>query len=107
MAEAPDTRAEDLHGTAVGGHDARAGLNLAVGEYRLVEPDGLEDAQNLVVDYGGPRQRIGLVIALERQRADAALPQQQSQQLPHRPKPADDHLVIDHHTAVRRERPPG
>jgi hypothetical protein len=46
-----DARREG-HGAPVGGHDARARLELCVGRRRVVEPDRLQDPQHLVVDHG-------------------------------------------------------
>jgi hypothetical protein len=93
MAQAPSAGTEDLHGAAAGGDDARARLHLRVGQDCVVEADGLEDAQHLVVEDGGARERIGLFVAVEGERADAVVAEQQRQQLADRPKPADGDLV--------------
>ena len=48
----------------------RAGHHLRVRQDRGVEAHGLEDPQDLVVDDGGARQVVGLVLAVEGQRAE-------------------------------------
>ena len=92
MTEAADLRAEDLDGASLGRDDAGTRLDLRIGEHRAVEVDRLEDAQHLVVDHRRTRQRVGLVGAIEGERAHAVVAEQQRQQLPDRPQPADEHV---------------
>jgi len=73
MPQPPGARAEDLDRAASGGDDARAGLDLRVGENRPVQAHGLEDAQHLVVDHRGTGERVGLLLAVERQHAHAVV----------------------------------
>ena len=57
------------------------GWTCASASTALVEADGLEDPQHLVVDDRRSRQQVGLGLAVERQGAHAAVAEQQCQQL--------------------------
>ena len=96
MAVAARARAEHLDGAPGGGDDARAWLDLRVGEDGGVEPCGLQDPQHLVVDDGRARQRVGLGVAVDGQRRHALVAEQQGEQLADRPEAADDHVVVGH-----------
>jgi len=96
MAEAAHVEPDELDRTAVGGQDARAGHHLRVRPDGGVEADGLEDAQDLVVDDGGARQRIWLVVTVEGQRSHPLVAEQEREQLSDGSEAADDHVVVGH-----------
>jgi len=96
MPQPSGARLQDLDGAAAGGDDARARLDLGAREDLLIETDRLKDPQDFVVDHRGTRKRVRLVARLDRQRAHPAVPEQQRQELPDRPEPADDEVVVGH-----------
>ncbi len=76
------------------GDEADLLLHLAVGEDLTVDPGSLEDAQNLVVDHRRARQLEWLARLVDRQHRDARAAEQQSEQLPDRPQPADQDVAV-------------
>ncbi len=96
VAERADGGRQHLDGLARRREDARARLDLRLGEHGLVDPDGLEDPQHLVVDHGGARQRVDICRAVDREGADAQIAEQQREQLADGPEPADKDVVVGH-----------